>query len=342
MLPLLLALAVLCTVVAGQRGAASSPTQGRSPAFWTSVLQAVWDKANGGRRTPFLKRQAQIVDYIANNFGNFARRFGISNDLRIAHFLGQVAVESGYFKTTTEYTQSPPQWNRYQANRNLGNTKPGDGERFKGRGLIQVTGRANYAAQSAAQGVDFVSNPARLAEWPYALNAAGVYWKGRTCVGSGWVTLKNGKRTHPVLKGETLNTLSDKGLLTGRADLVTFNVNGGWHALSQRQAFTALVYGMLRSVPSNEAQRIGYDSKLSMGQYELTAPGDDDDTRLVYKFGPTASGQPDKLISVSPQTRGAATGGGVPRISAASAPSPVRRVAAAAPGPVRRVQWPRA
>lgn len=66
--------------------------------------------------------------------------FGISTAMRIAHFLAQIAWESG----SLNYTEEIASGKAYENRKDLGNNKEGDGVRFKGRGLIQITGRANY------------------------------------------------------------------------------------------------------------------------------------------------------------------------------------------------------
>jgi putative chitinase len=63
----------------------------------------------------------------------------------------------------------------------LGNTVPGDGLRFRGRGLLQTTGRANYLATGKALGADLIANPERLAEPELASRSAGWFWKTHGC-----------------------------------------------------------------------------------------------------------------------------------------------------------------
>ncbi len=101
-------------------------------------------------------------------------RFGIVTALEKAHFLAQVAHESDGFRTATEYASG----SAYEGRKDLGNTQPGDGKRYKGRGLIQVTGRANYRTYSLWKYGDdrAVVNPAMLAELPDSVDAAGWYW----------------------------------------------------------------------------------------------------------------------------------------------------------------------
>ena len=86
-------------------------------------------------------------------------------------FLAQVAHESDHFRTTTSTPAARP-----TSRRDLGNTQRGDGKRFRGHGLIQLTGRANHAAASEALRHDFVADPEDAAIFPWAAEIAGWYW----------------------------------------------------------------------------------------------------------------------------------------------------------------------
>ena len=102
----------------------------------------------------------------------------------LAAFLSQVAHESHDFQSMVEYGGSldfrkyDPKYNPKKA-KTLGNTKPGDGAKYKGRGYIQITGKYNYAQAGKALGLDLVKNP-KLAEKPsVAAKIAVWYWKLR-------------------------------------------------------------------------------------------------------------------------------------------------------------------
>ena len=101
-------------------------------------------------------------------------KYGITGALEKAHFLAQVAHESDNFRASAEYASGKA----YEGRKDLGNTQTGDGVRFKGRGLIQLTGRTNYGAYSAWKYGDdrCVRNPAMVAELPDAVDAAAWYW----------------------------------------------------------------------------------------------------------------------------------------------------------------------
>lgn len=104
-------------------------------------------------------------------------RYGITTELRVAAFLGTIGPESDWLKATEEYASGAA----YEGRRGLGNTQTGDGKRFKGRGLIQTTGRGNYTALQhslgRAKGVDFVAEPTLLNELYWAVESACFFWQ---------------------------------------------------------------------------------------------------------------------------------------------------------------------
>ena len=77
---------------------------------------------------------------------------GILSDGQICLFTGQLAHESDQFCAMEEYASGA----EYEGRDDLGNTEDGDGRRYKGRGPIQLTGRANYAAAGRDLGLDLV------------------------------------------------------------------------------------------------------------------------------------------------------------------------------------------
>ena len=100
----------------------------------------------------------------------------INTLLRHCHFLAQVGHESGELR----YTEELASGEAYEGRTDLGNTQPGDGKRFKGRGLIQLTGRANYAAYGRAIGVDLTKDGAwaLVARDPhFAVDVACWFWE---------------------------------------------------------------------------------------------------------------------------------------------------------------------
>lgn len=105
--------------------------------------------------------------------------YQIDTPARQAAFLAQIAHESGCFRWLREIWGPTSAQSRYEGRGDLGNKQSGDGKRFMGRGLIQVTGRANYMHAAAALGIDCVDHPEVLEEPENAARSAGDYWQTR-------------------------------------------------------------------------------------------------------------------------------------------------------------------
>lgn len=99
--------------------------------------------------------------------------------LRLAHFLAQASHETGGFKWMEEIWGPTDAQRRYEGRADLGNTQPGDGFAFKGRGIFQLTGRANYNRYSDLLGLDLIDEP-RIAALPgVSVLIACQYWRDR-------------------------------------------------------------------------------------------------------------------------------------------------------------------
>ncbi len=107
-------------------------------------------------------------------------RFDINTPRRIAAFFAQIAHESGSLHYSREIA-SGEDYDTGKRAQNLGNTpeKDGDGQKYKGRGLIQITGLSNYKGVSTGLKVDFVSNPEKLELPQYAFESACWFWEQR-------------------------------------------------------------------------------------------------------------------------------------------------------------------
>jgi predicted chitinase len=148
---------------------------------------------------------ATLVDPI-----NYAmQEANIDTPMRQAAFVAQIAHETGGFRWFHELG-SDAYFRRYDGRIDLGNTQPGDGARFKGRGFIEITGRTNYQKAGAALGLDLIDNPA-LAETPaVGARIAAWYWQSHN-----------------------LNELADKGAFL----TITRRINGGLNGLADREAY---------------------------------------------------------------------------------------------------------
>lgn len=121
---------------------------------------------------PYAGERASIY---AQSITDAMQEFHIDTPARQAAFLAQVAHESGSLKYVLEIADG----SAYEGRKDLGNTFPGDGVRFRGRGLLQITGRTNYGVCGIALGVDLLNFPERLEEPVYASRSAGWFWSSR-------------------------------------------------------------------------------------------------------------------------------------------------------------------
>ena len=133
--------------------------------------------------------------------------YAIDTPQEFCHFLAQACHETDHFKTLREYASGQA----YEGRRDLGNTRPGDGVRFKGRGIFQTTGRSNYLQLGIKKGRRdlFINTPALLEQPEYAVWSACEYWQGRGL---------NDAANH-----------ADSDLLSRIPDVVPIEAEGAWH-----------------------------------------------------------------------------------------------------------------
>jgi len=136
-------------------------------------------------------------------------RYGIVGTLRAAAFIAQVGHESGQLRYVREIWGPTTQQLGYEGRADLGNTVKGDGSKFRGRGLIQITGWANYAACGEALGLDLINQPELLELPQHAAMSAAWFWSTRG-----------------------LNTLADQKDFAK----ITRRINGGLTGQAERQA----------------------------------------------------------------------------------------------------------
>lgn len=137
------------------------------------------------------------------------RSFGImDNSLRLIHFLAQLTHESGNFRYMEEIASGVA----YEGRKDLGNTQPGDGKRYKGRGPIQLTGRTNYRKYGQQLGIDFENNPDIVAIPSIGFMVACKYWSDKD-----------------------LNAFADQDDVLA----ITHRINGGHNGLADRKAHLA-------------------------------------------------------------------------------------------------------
>jgi predicted chitinase len=147
--------------------------------------------------------------------------FGIDTPIRRAHFLAQCAHESGGFKWVREFASGKA----YEGRQDLGNTQTGDGVRYKGRGYIQLTGRANYTKFNGSVSKDVVSEPL-LVETDYVAQSAGWFWKTR--------------KFNDFANDDSIETLKK----------VTKRVNGGYNGYEDRKKYFCGYWKKLQEDPN--------------------------------------------------------------------------------------------
>jgi putative chitinase len=133
----------------------------------------------------------------------------INTGARKAAFLAQLAHESGQLV----YMEELASGEAYEGRKDLGNTKPGDGKRFKGRGPIQLTGRNNYRAAGEALGLDLEGHPDSVKKPEVGFRTSVWFWT-----------------THK------LNTLADQNTLEAFRK-ITKKINGGTNGQEDRENF---------------------------------------------------------------------------------------------------------
>ena len=131
---------------------------------------------------------------------------------RVAAFIAQIGHESGQLKYVKEIWGPTVAQAKYEGRKDLGNTVAGDGSKYRGRGLIQITGRANYMACGEGLGLDLIKQPELLEKPKHACMSAAWFW---------------------ATKG--LSTLAD----AGQFDKITHRINGGQNGTADRQALYA-------------------------------------------------------------------------------------------------------
>lgn len=166
-------------------------------------LQLVMPRLPAAKRALYLPHLNQAL-----------QAYAVDTMLRTAAFVAQLAHESAEFRFMEELWGPTPAQLRYEPPADLaerlGNSQPGDGKRFKGRGPIQITGRYNYRKYGELLGVDLEAQPESAAQPGLAFAIAGLFW------------VSNG-----------LNELADaEQFIT-----ITKRINGGTNGLADRRQY---------------------------------------------------------------------------------------------------------
>jgi putative chitinase len=154
---------------------------------------------------------------------NWFPKFEIDTKGELCHILAQLAHESDSFNAMEEYASG----RAYEGRIDLGNSKKGDGIKFKGRGPIQVTGRVNYSLMGVRAGapMKFIYNPELLATPEWGIWSACIFWTDR-----GLLDISNMPDTAEIWSKKLNKNLSP-------LEYITWRVNGGFNGLDLRKLF---------------------------------------------------------------------------------------------------------
>lgn len=163
----------------------------------------------------YIHARSEALEEFAGPITECMDKYEINTPLRQAHFLAQIGHESGELRYREEIASGAA----YENRADLGNVEEGDGKRFKGRGLIQLTGRANYQAYGEAIGWGLLSAPQKVSEdTQLCADVAGWFWSIRS-----------------------LNKCADRDNI----NRITKRINGGLNGLEDRKRLLKLAKSVL-------------------------------------------------------------------------------------------------
>jgi putative chitinase len=151
----------------------------------------------------YREAKPELIQIFLEPISQTLQRYDLNTLERCRMFLAQIGHESGQLRYTEELASGAA----YEGRKDLGNTETGDGVKYKGRGLIQITGRSNYALCSLALDLPLLENPELLQSPLPAALSAGWFWSNNN-----------------------LNSYCDKGDFYG----LTKRINGGLNGIEDR------------------------------------------------------------------------------------------------------------
>lgn len=177
--------------------------------------------------------KTKLMPALAKWLNHYCPRYEIDTPREYAHFLAQACHETDHFNTLQEYASGKA----YEARADLGNKNPGDGMRFKGRGIFQTTGRANYLQLGITKGARdfFVNSPEFLEQPEYAVWSACEYWRTRSL---------NDAANHAddvLLKKKFKGAIID----VPPVEYISMTINGGRNGLKDRIKYYTLAKTVL-------------------------------------------------------------------------------------------------
>ena len=178
-------------------------------------------------------RTTALMPALADWMNTLCPSYEIDTAREYGHFLAQACHETDHFKTLREYASG----SAYEGRADLGNTQAGDGIRFRGRGIFQTTGRANYLQLGIKKGRRdlFINTPELLEQPEYAVWSACEFWKTR-----GLNDVANHADTD-VLKKKYRGNIID----VSPVEYISLTINGGYRGMEGRKKYYALAQQVL-------------------------------------------------------------------------------------------------
>ena len=169
-----------------------------------------------------------LMPALADWMNKLCPTYEIDTAREYSHFIAQACHETDHFKTLREYASG----SAYEGRTDLGNTQPGDGVRFRGRGIFQTTGRANYLQLGIKKGRRdlFINTPELLEQPEYAVWSACEFWQTR-----GLNDAANHADTD-VLKKKCRGNIID----VSPVEYISLTINGGYRGMDERKKYYAL------------------------------------------------------------------------------------------------------
>lgn len=169
-----------------------------------------------------------LMSGLAGSMNKICPSYEIDTPQEYAHFLAQACHETDHFKTLREYASGEA----YEGRSDLGNSKPGDGVRYKGRGIFQTTGRNNYLQLGISKGRrDFFINSPELLEQPeHAVWSACEYWKTRNL--NDIANQQDSDLLKKKYKGKIIEV--------SPVEFISITINGGYNGIDERKQYYSI------------------------------------------------------------------------------------------------------
>lgn len=174
-----------------------------------------------------------LMPGIAEWVNEICPTYEIDSAQEYAHFLAQACHETDHFRTMREYASGKA----YEGRADLGNKQPGDGVKYRGRGIFQTTGRSNYLQLGIIKGRRdlFINNPELLEQPEYAVWSACEYWKTR-----GLNDVANQVDTD-ILKKKYKKKVID----VSPVEFISITINGGYNGMDERKKYYSIAKTVL-------------------------------------------------------------------------------------------------